>query len=163
MWKTRALDSQQVAEGGPGELMRLVDDGNGNPAIPAGVGGANLVGAIQRVGWSYAIHFIQVPTTYQTLAHLIWDGTDSYGKEPSAFVVIANDDKGTDFRIKVYDATNQQVILESGILNADTPTLLNLPTPVNFSTSRAAWVIQGKRNAGNGTVKLSLGAAQIDF
>lgn len=87
---------------------------------------------------------------WEVLGYMVFPGTTVWGTDGTncaGFVawMITPDASGIDLRL--YDATNGNVIATVTGLTGTTPSIHQAPSVSNLSTGAAVWEIQGKRNA----------------
>jgi len=83
--------------------------------------------------------------TYETVAHIIWAGSDTLGTPTTLFLALSTKTtKTANFRI--YDLTNAQTIVEKLAYTNTTVTIEDMGTITNVTTDKADWVVQIQRN-----------------
>jgi len=101
--------------------------------------------------------------TSWTSAHVFcFQGTDNIGTPVGIMFICGYVDAGATIDVRIYDVTNNAVVIESlGISNAF-PSAVDLGAPANLSVSPVVWEVQIKKN-GNGPKEVAIASGCMRF
>jgi hypothetical protein len=139
--------------------MSLDLDTGSNPSEIGG-GAASMVMSFASGGIK---HVETGATTYKSLAHFIYGGSDDIGAIVN-FNINAWVTNNSTCCVRFYDLTNNAVIAEvTNITSLNENNIRTMGTITNLPTQPAVIEIQGQKATGGGASKLRIGSVELQY
>jgi len=142
--------------------MSLNFDNDGGGSLPSEVGGGAASMVISLASGSIK-HVETGATSYKSLAHFIFGGTNNVGQITNFNVNAWVSNNGT-VCIRFYDLTNANVIAEIiDISSQDEFNIRSMGVISNLPTEAAVIEIQGQKATGGGASKLRIASVELQY
>lgn len=96
---------------------------------------------------------------FKVLSRYIFKGGSAVSFSTNSYM----DTNATSYSIRVFDITNNQLVLETSLTNTATDAITSMGTAVWAAPDRAIWEIQGKVDGGTGAASAYLDGIIIDY
>lgn len=137
------------------------DNGSGG-SLPSDIGGGAASMVVSLASGSIK-HVETGATSYKSLAHFIYSGSDNIGSIINFNVNAWVSNNGT-VCVRFYDLTNANVIAEIiDISSQDESNIRSMGTISNLPTQPAVIEIQGQKATGGGASKLRIASVELQY